>query len=321
MNKTITKLLAAALAASLFLAGCSDGNSDDDGTNTDNSTDKPTSSDNNISGNDSSSDSEYGSIKTIESPAGFTGNVGDVSIESGDTYAVITIKDFGAITIKLFPEAAPEGVKNFIELAKSGYYSGKEIHRVAADFMFQGGSRNGDGLSTEEDPSFNVEYNTNMRHYYGALCYANAGGINGSQFYIINNKKNKPVSEDDLQYTVDYYEGQKELAEQYAAEAESADEREYYEFYKNYFASLAGTAKSQLRALQETTDEIAAKYEEVGGYPYLDGGYTVFGQTIEGFDVIDAVSAVEVEQQSGMDEISHPVEKITIESVEIFTAE
>ena len=325
MNKTITKLLAIGLTAAVLMSGCSDSGSDTDNDNGSGSVSDSGSvmdpADSNGSGSDTASDSKYGSIKTVESPAGFTGNTGDVSIESGDTYAVITVRDFGSITVKLFPEAAPEGVQNFIDLADSGYYTDREIHRVVADFMLQGGSRNGDGLSTPEDPSFSVEYNANMRHFYGALCYANAGGVNGSQFYIVNRKSYKSVSEADLQSNVDYYEGQIELAKTYLAEAESDEEREYYESVITYIESPAATARSQLRALQEMTEEMEAKYKEVGGYQFLDGGYTVFGQTVDGFDVIDAISAVKVEQQSGMDEISHPVEKIVIESVEIFTAE
>lgn len=320
MNKKAITLLCAATVTAMLLAGCNEKGPDEANINTSDSASDTTTT--TASAGSTVSDNPYGSIKTIESPAGFTGNVGDVSIESGDTYAVITIKDFGSITVKLFPEAAPEGVQNFIDLANSGYYTNKEIHRVVADFMLQGGSRNGDGRSTDEDPSFNVEYNTNMRHIYGALCYANGGGINGSQFYIVNNKSNSPVTEDSLQSAVDYYESQLEQVEAYIAEATDADEIAYYQDYKSYFSTLASTARSQLRAFKETTDEIAAKYDEVGGYPYLDGGYTVFGQTVDGFDVIDAVSAVEVEPQpNGGDEISHPVEKIFIESVEIFTKE
>ena len=291
MNKTTTRLLTAGLTAAMLLTGCS---------------------------SETVSGGEYGSIKTIQSPAGFTGNTGDVSIESGDTYAVITIKSFGSITCKLFPEAAPEGVQNFIDLANSGYYSGKEIHRVMSDFMFQGGSRNGDGLSTDDDPSFNVEYNTDMRHFYGALCYANGGGINGSQFYIVNNKSYNAVSAGNLQSNIDYYESQLDMVKEYIANATDAGEKEYYESYKTYFESTVATTKSQLRALNEVTDEITAKYKEVGGTPFLDGGYTVFGQAVDGFDVIDAVSAVEVEE-SGSGEMSHPVQKVVIESVEIFT--
>ena len=221
MNKT-TKLFAAGLTAAMLFAGCSENGG--------------------------------GSINTVNTPADFTGNVGDVAIESGDTYAVITIQGFGSITCKLFPEAAPVGVQSFIDLADSGYYSGKEIHRVIADFMLQGGSRNGDGMSTEDDPSFAVEYNTNMRHFYGALCYANAGGINGSQFYIVNSKSYRPVSEAAIQSQIDQLNAVIDELEGYIGAASTEDEKEYYEYYRNYYVSMKGTYTSQLKALQETTE-------------------------------------------------------------------
>ena len=63
------------------------------------------------------------------------------------------------------------------------------------------------------------------------------------------------------------------------------------------------------------------KYEKVGGTPFLDGGYTVFGQTVKGFEVIDAISQVDVELQASGNEESHPVQKIIISSIEIKTAE
>ena len=291
MNKKRTKFLIGSLAAIMLLAGCT-------------------------------SEGEVGgsNINVVETPAGFTGNVGDVSIESGDTYAVITIQGFGAITCKLFPEAAPEGVQNFIDLANSGYYSGKEIHRVIEDFMLQGGSANGDGMSTADDPSFGVEYNTNMRHFYGALCYANAGGINGSQFYIVNSKSYEPVAEATLQSNIDAIGSSMEDLKERIAAASSDDERDYYQSYYDYYSSMKSTYTSQLKALREMTEEMEAKYEEVGGASFLDGGYTVFGQAVDGFDVIDKVSAVEVEMSSS-GEMSHPVQKVVIESVEIFTAE
>ena len=293
MNKKATKLLAGTLAAAILLAGCTEGGG---------------------------SDVDLGGANNVVTPAGFTGNTGDVKIESGDTYAVITIQSFGAITVKLFPEAAPVGVQNFIDLANSGYYSGKEIHRVMADFMFQGGSRNGDGMSTEDDPSFGVEYNTNMRHYYGALCYANGGGINGSQFYIVNSKSYDPVSASAIQSQLDQLDSVLEELSSYISNASGQDEKDYYQSYYDYYNSLKGTYTSQLKAAQELTEEMEAKYEKTGGAPFLDGGYTVFGQAVDGFDVIDAVSAVEVEENSS-GEKSHPVQKIVIESVEIFTAE
>lgn len=294
-----TKTIIASLTAVCLLAGCSEG------------------------GNSS----EYGGIKTINTPDSFVGNIADINddyseveLKSGDTYAVISIETFGEITCKLYPEAAPEGVQNFIDLANSGYYTGKDIHRVVEDFMMQGGSANGDGMSVDSDPSFNVEYCSKMRHYYGALCYANAGGINGSQFYIVNNKSFSDVDEATLQAQLDQIDS---AVEEINGLIETADEntKSYYQQYLDYYTSMRSTYASQLRAVQERTDEMTAKYGKVGGTPFLDGGYTVFGQTVKGFDVIDAISKVEVELQANGSEESHPVQKIVISSIEIKTAE
>ncbi|MBQ4166145.1 MAG: peptidylprolyl isomerase, partial [Oscillospiraceae bacterium] len=57
-------------------------------------------------------------------------------------------------------------------------------------------------------------------------------------------------------------------------------------------------------------------YDKVGGAPSLDGGYTVFGQVYEGFDVIDAISACEV-VANAKGEMSSPVKTITITSVKV----
>jgi len=271
--------------------------------------------------------SEYGSIKTIDTSDSFKGNIEDINddysevpLQSGDTYAVISIQGFGEITCKLYPEAAPEGVQNFIDLVNSGYYTGKDLHRVVKDFMMQGGSANGDGMSAESDPSFNVEYCSKMRHYYGALCYANAGGINGSQFYIVNNKSFSDVDEASLQAQLDQLDS---AIEEINGLTGTADEnsKAYYQQYLDYYTSMKATYASQLRALRERSQEMTEKYEKVGGTPFLDGGYTVFGQTVKGFDVIDAISEVEVEPQSSGGENSHPVQKIIISSIEIKTAE
>ena len=58
-------------------------------------------------------------------------------------------------------------------------------------------------------------------------------------------------------------------------------------------------------------DAVKAKYEEVGGSPDLDYGYTVFGQVYEGMDVVDAIASVET------DKTDKPLEDIVIENIEI----
>ena len=57
----------------------------------------------------------------------------------------ITMEDGGVIRAELYPEVAPNTVKNFISLAGKGYYDGLIFHRVIKGFMIQGGCPNGNG--------------------------------------------------------------------------------------------------------------------------------------------------------------------------------
>lgn len=237
------------------------------------------------------------------------GNVGDVAIQSGDIVAEFEIDGFGTIKAKLFPDIAPIGVQNFIQLAQDGYYTGKNIHRVIDGFMFQGGSLNGDGTGGDaaytggDDGSstFGIEVSENARHFYGALCYANAGGQNSTQFYIVNSK----TVDDPAEYD-NAIEQLKAEREKYEA---GSDGYEYYTYYIDSYTKVA----DKLRSLSD-------KYKEQGGTPSLDDDYTVFGQVVEGFDVIDSVSAVEVTENSSGEQ-SKPVNDITIKSVKVYTAE
>lgn len=62
----------------------------------------------------------------------------------GTHHAVITVKDYGEIKVELDGDKAPITVKNFVELAKSGFYDGLTFHRVISGFMIQGGDPKGD---------------------------------------------------------------------------------------------------------------------------------------------------------------------------------
>ena len=87
---------------------------------------------------------------------------------------------------------------------------------------------------------------------------------------------------------------------------------EGYEYYNYYIESYTKTAE-KLRSLSD-------KYKEQGGTPSLDDDYTVFGQVVEGFDVIDNISAVEVTTGSS-GENSKPVKDIIIKSVKVYAAD
>jgi peptidyl-prolyl cis-trans isomerase B (cyclophilin B) len=122
----------------------------------------------------------------------------------GDTKAIIETK-FGNIELRFFPEAAPNHVNNFIELAKKGFYDGTTFHRVIPGFMIQGGdpnsknpdkSRHGQG-----GPGYTVKAEFNDKpHKRGTLSMARAASPDsaGSQFFIC--VANAPFL--DRQYTV-----------------------------------------------------------------------------------------------------------------------
>ncbi len=230
-------------------------------------------------------------------------NTSEIKVVGGDILAEMTIligEETGKIRFKLFPEVAPRGVDNFVKLAESGYYDGKTIHRVIKDFMIQGGSLQGNGIggTTANKTELPRETNDRMRAYYGALGYAeDSEGIN-SQFFIINN--NTPFDID-------------KTAENIAADLEEYGNR-LSEEDKNTYTEY-------LNSLKATPDDVKAKYLSSGGTFTIDGNYTIFGQAIEGFDVIEKISEVEVasgnklDDEQGID--SKPAVSIVIKKIEI----
>lgn len=246
----------------------------------------------------------------------FDGNVKDVAPKSGDLIATFEIEEYGTIKAVLFPKAAPVGVENFQKLCDAGYYMGLKIHRVRKDFMLQGGSANGNGTGGEamvNGGRFSIETAQNARHFYGALCYANAGAeYNTTQFFIINNKTPQDISNFDEKGT------QLEIDNAMDYLNENADKASRDEIDR--FLSDVQYSQNTLDFFKYASDDVKARYKEKGGYPYLDGNYTVFGQVYEGFDVIDKLSAVEVEN-NGSGEISKPVKDIIIKNVTVSTFE
>jgi peptidyl-prolyl cis-trans isomerase B (cyclophilin B) len=120
------------------------------------------------------------------------------------TKAIIETK-FGNITLKFFPDVAPGHVKNFIDLAKKGFYDGTTFHRVIPGFMIQGGDPNSKDPNKSKHgqggPGYTIKAEFNDRpHKRGTLSMARAGHPDsaGSQFFIC--VKDSPFL--DKQYTV-----------------------------------------------------------------------------------------------------------------------
>lgn len=110
----------------------------------------------------------------------------------GTHHAVITVKDYGVIKLELDGDTAPITVKNFVELAKSGFYDGLTFHRIISGFMIQGGDPdgNGSGGSGKEikgEFSFNGVEN-NIKHKRGVISMARSKSYDSasSQFFIMH---------------------------------------------------------------------------------------------------------------------------------------
>ncbi|MBE6862471.1 MAG: peptidylprolyl isomerase, partial [Ruminococcus sp.] len=110
-------------------------------------------------------------------------------LEKGEQIVVMSIRGYGDVKIRLFPEYASKGVENFVELAKQGYYDGLTFHRVISDFMIQGGDPEGTGSGGHSiwGEKFDGGTDEHLIHAAGAVAYANSGSTatNGSQFYVV----------------------------------------------------------------------------------------------------------------------------------------
>ena len=273
------KASAVSLFAALLLAGCSNGAAS---TTTTTAPAEPTTT---AAPADTKAADDTAPAVTDGKPAKVTettivsstdaGNSGDVKLEKGDTYAVISIKDYGDIKVKLYPEIAPYSVYNFVELAKAGTYNGRNFHRIVEDFMAQGGSANGEGSGGDsfEGGSFRSEINTSLRHYYGAFCYASAAGDISDQFYIVNNKKPQTDIESTyVKYSNNYYAQAKQFAEAVKSlDPSSADYTMAYSYYKKQFDFSIKGSEGAAAMYETITDDVRKTYEEKGGVPFLDG--------------------------------------------------
>ncbi len=93
--------------------------------------------------------------------------------------------------VEFYDQDAPNTVKNFVGLAKKGYYDGLTFHRVIPDFVIQGGCPQGTGTG---GPGYKIDCELtggNQFHDRGVLSMAHAGrNTGGSQFFICHSRRN-----------------------------------------------------------------------------------------------------------------------------------
>ena len=112
------------------------------------------------------------------------------NLTDGAIQATIMIEDMGPIIVELYPDIAPQTVRNFVYLAKQNYYDGLTFHRIMEGFMIQGGcpdnrGTGGPGYSIKGEFSENG-FQNDLQHIRGTLSQARPGNFDGagSQFFI-----------------------------------------------------------------------------------------------------------------------------------------
>ena len=185
---------------------------------------------------------------------------------------VVISTEYGDITVGLYADT-PGHKENFLKLVKESYYDSLLFHRVINGFMIQCGDPDSKGAAKgaplgRGGPGYTIpaEILPNRIHKKGALAAARQGdqvnpqkASSGSQFYIV---QGKPMSDSQLN----------QLVEQRKRKTKS-DTSAY-------------------------TDEQLELYRTIGGTPHLDGAYTVFGEVVEGLDVIDSIALQTVDRRN-----------------------
>ncbi|SDB86712.1 peptidylprolyl isomerase [Williamwhitmania taraxaci] len=216
----------------------------------------------------------------------------------------------GDILIELFSDT-PKHKANFLKLANDGYYEDILFHRVIQGFMIQAGDP--DSRKAEEgkmlgegDPGYTIdaEFRPNHIHQKGALAAARTSDeenpekkSSGSQFYIVQGKK---FTEEELD-KVEIKANTTRKTNLYSAILQEKLNLLGDKYNQNNFQKVMQQVKDSVdNVLMPQEKCIIPKnnrkiYKEVGGVPHLDGNYTVFGQVLEGFDVIDKIAAKETD--------------------------
>ena len=236
----------------------------------------------------------------------------------------------GDIIIRLYDET-PKHRDNFLKLAKEGYFNGTLFHRVIKDFMIQGGdpdSKNapkGKMLGTG-GPDYTIPAEFVYPQYFhkrGALSAARTGDevnpnkeSSGSQFYIVWGKTFKPAELKQMEH---------QMAMQQEQQVFNQLTREHHEEIMDLRRNRdrAGLQTLQEKLIEQTkiickeqgkptfTKEQIEVYTNVGGTPFLDNQYTVFGEVEEGLDIVERI------QNCDTDRNDRPTEDVKIETIDL----
>lgn len=220
--------------------------------------------------------------------------------------------EYGTMIVRLYDDT-PQHRDNFLKLVKEGFYNDLLFHRVIKDFMVQGGDPDSKGAPAGKqlgagDVGYTVPaefvYPTHY-HKKGALAAARQGDqvnpekrSSGCQFYIVQGKKYNENELNQMERAL----GQKAMQARFdQLVQENKDSIKAMRINRDQAGlqalqeQLIKTVETEFKDKQSVKmpEQMRKDYMEIGGTPFLDNEYTVFGEVVEGLDVIDKIAAVE----------------------------
>lgn len=243
--------------------------------------------------------------------------------KQGDETQVLIKTEFGEIKVKLFEET-PQHKNNFVKLVNEGFYNDLLFHRVIKNFMIQGGDPDSKNAEPGKrlgggslDYTVPAEFIPKYIHKRGALAAARRGGSanpekrsSASQFYLVQGEVFTQGKLDTMEMSKNSKLKNNLLREFFTdaqSELEKFKEANDEPGFNIRVSELREKADSAYEASDQKfkfTEEQREIYTSIGGYPSLDGDYTVFGEIVEGLEVLDKIAVM------GTDQNNRPLEDV-----------
>ncbi len=251
----------------------------------------------------------------------------DTIIVDADQYLLMETSE-GNITLKLYRET-PLHRHNFVKLARKGYYDNQQFFRIVNNYLVQAGDPKSKGASRDvalgaNDVDYTIPEEIQPEKFYhkrGALAMASFHKMeksSGGHFYIVTGYKQ---SDTRLFNAEDAYNKglRKQVFDSITKTSPYAEQlKEYAKDTKRYMPKIREVKK----AVTAQTDKVMATrkqfhyskeqkkhYKEVGGAADLDGFYTVFGEVVEGMDVVTKI------EKRAVDSKQRPIDAVVIKRV------
>lgn len=233
-----------------------------------------------------------------------------VNAQEKETMVVLTT-EYGTMKIKLYNET-PQHRDNFIKLINQGFYNDLLFHRIIKDFMIQGGDPDSKNAPSSKqlgagDVGYTIPAEFVYPKYYhkkGALAAARQGDqvnpekrSSGCQFYIVQGKVMNEVEIGQMEKNMLNKAKQNrfyQMADERSAEIQKLRAAQDKEGLMKLQNELIALLEKEFEGKKiEMPAEMKKDYMTIGGTPFLDNEYTVFGEVVEGLEVIDAIAAVQ----------------------------